>query len=103
NCEYRAEKPSNNIQDTGMQNVHRYDDLPTDPSLSVAPNHPMSYSSSEIQDLIRQHEDRLRVQGLLVNRDAEPGRRESQEADNAELDFDHYVDVYFCHFHHQWP
>lgn len=103
NHEYQTDSICDNIQDAEIQNVNAYDSFPTDPAMGAAPNQPTSFSSSEIQDLLRQHEDRLRAQGLLVNRDAEPGCRESQEPDNAELDFDHFVDVYFCHFHHHWP
>lgn len=102
NYEYPADSLDNNIQDTEMH-TNAFDGVSTDPSLGVAPNHPTSFTSGEIQDLLRQHEDRLRARGLLVNRDAEPGCGESQEPDNAELDFDHYVDVYFGHFHHHWP
>ncbi|KAL4991869.1 hypothetical protein BDW68DRAFT_198117 [Aspergillus falconensis] len=57
-------------------------------------------SGSEIQELLLQHESNLREKGLLGTPAAGSPEQRSQSKD---LDIDQYVDVYFSHFHYQWP
>ncbi|KAL4802029.1 hypothetical protein BDV18DRAFT_148082 [Aspergillus unguis] len=53
-------------------------------------------SRAEIEDILVQHENCLR-QGLLKD-----GTSETRDG-NTDLDIDHYVHIYFTHFHYQWP
>ncbi|KAL4913614.1 hypothetical protein BDW62DRAFT_220585 [Aspergillus aurantiobrunneus] len=62
-----------------------------------------SFSGSEIQDLLLQHENHLREKGLLASCRAEPANESQQRGSSPELDIDRYVDVYFSHFHYEWP
>ncbi|KAL4948562.1 hypothetical protein BDW69DRAFT_198784 [Aspergillus filifer] len=59
------------------------------------------YQRTEMEDLMLQHENQLREQGLLATRYSASGGEKG--AGNGDLDISHYVDVYFSHFHYQWP
>ncbi|KAL3462137.1 hypothetical protein BJX64DRAFT_299768 [Aspergillus heterothallicus] len=63
--------------------------------------------STAIQSVLLQHEEELRQNGILVRPDtttvyASP-QASSDGASQPPLDIDYNVDVYFAHFHPQWP
>ncbi|KAL4959690.1 Zn(II)2Cys6 transcription factor [Aspergillus stella-maris] len=60
-----------------------------------------NYQRTEMEDLMLQHENQLREQGLLASRCSASGGGKAMG--NGDLDTDHYIDVYFSHFHYQWP
>ncbi|KAL4930417.1 uncharacterized protein BDV17DRAFT_289646 [Aspergillus undulatus] len=64
--------------------------------------HDPNFQRTEMEDLMLQHERQLREQGLLNSAGA-PTTGEAPAGGNADLDIDHYVEVYFSHFHYQWP
>ncbi|KAL4994501.1 hypothetical protein BDV10DRAFT_150570 [Aspergillus recurvatus] len=82
----------------GVSETARAPDIQIHSSGSGARQTPIS--GSEIQDLLLQHESNLREKGLLGTPAAGSPEPRSQSAD---LGIDHYVDVYFSHFHYQWP
>ncbi|KAL5337511.1 hypothetical protein BJX70DRAFT_409198 [Aspergillus crustosus] len=59
--------------------------------------------SDTMQDLILLHENKLREQGLLGAPDLVQATTKPTEPGGSDIDTDHYVDVYFDHFHYQWP
>ncbi|KAL4782330.1 hypothetical protein BJX76DRAFT_332931 [Aspergillus varians] len=67
-------------------------------------NETTSLSRSEIQDLIIHHENQLRAKGFFGTCGAEPLTGEPPYCGRiSDLDTDHYLEVYFAHFHYQWP
>ncbi|KAL4938648.1 hypothetical protein BDV06DRAFT_231633 [Aspergillus oleicola] len=63
--------------------------------------HDPNYQRTEMEDLMLQHETQLREKGLLASRCRASGGEKA--VGNGDLDIDHYVHVYFSHFHYQWP
>ncbi|KAL2824246.1 hypothetical protein BDW59DRAFT_180324 [Aspergillus cavernicola] len=61
----------------------------------------VSDNSQCIKRLILRHEHHLRNQGLLARADA--AQTVGPQAETPELDIQYHVDIYFSHFHHQWP
>ncbi|KAL2844413.1 hypothetical protein BJX68DRAFT_269644 [Aspergillus pseudodeflectus] len=56
------------------------------------------------QSIIRQHEEELRQNRILVpGSAAETGVNRRTENSSSDLDIDYNVEVYFAHFHAQWP
>ncbi|KAF4237431.1 hypothetical protein CNMCM8980_002452 [Aspergillus fumigatiaffinis] len=54
-------------------------------------------ASKEVQTLLLQHENYLRETTLLTRTER------NGEGDQGQLDIDYYVEIYFAHFHSQWP
>jgi hypothetical protein len=54
-------------------------------------------ASKEVQTLLLQHENYLRETTLLTRTER------NGEGDQGQLDIDYHVEIYFAHFHSQWP
>lgn len=54
-------------------------------------------ASKEVQTLILQHENYLRDTTLLTRTER------NGEGDQGQLDIEYHVEIYFAHFHSQWP
>ncbi|KAL2864395.1 Zn(II)2Cys6 transcription factor [Aspergillus lucknowensis] len=54
--------------------------------------------NEDLQSLLLQHESYLRENRLRAQTE-----RNGEQGQQGQLDIDHYVEIYFAHFHSQWP
>ncbi|KAL4874690.1 hypothetical protein BJY04DRAFT_211857 [Aspergillus karnatakaensis] len=83
--------------------------LPGDTPMQIEANKPAEPTPVQrgdpIHDLILQHENDLRERGLLMSPEIVRATTQQSESEpgGSDIDLDYHVEVYFDHFHYQWP
>ncbi|KIA75804.1 hypothetical protein HK57_00418 [Aspergillus ustus] len=96
-----TEDPVNVLEIPESLNSMPFVDTDIGAAVSVPDRH------TAIKSIILQHEQELRQNRILVRPDASgtsgSPQQSADDASQTPLDIDYHVEVYFSHFHHQWP